>query len=119
MTAFYDDLASEAHELLAEFGESAVLIRETDGAYVPGTGRASVTRTTTDTKAVTLDYNANEVGGNVLATDTKILVSAKGITSTPVKGDRIRVGGTTYGIENVRVTKPGGTAVVIELQARA
>lgn len=118
MSDLYAELASTATELLAEFGMPVTIVRKGAPVYNADTGKSTASEAVDEGVGLELDYEHNELNNLVLSTDRKIMVAPEGITGMPKKGDRITVGTTTYGIENVKRTAPGGIVVLYEIQAR-
>lgn len=69
---------------------------------------------------VVTSYAAREVDGTlILATDTKILISVRGVDSAPTTNDRIvDAKGKDYEVVNVDELSPAGTELMWTVQAR-
>lgn len=117
MTAFdYARSKATADRLIARFGQSATLRRQTNTgtSYQP-------TITTTDYACtiVVLDYDLREIdGARVLATDKKVLLAKGSLAIEPTTADKLLIGGVAHSLIDVRPLSPAGTVVLYQLQAR-
>lgn len=119
MTFDYARARATADRLLANFGATGAIRRETPGSgpsYDPGEP------TITDhpvTLALTA-YNARQIDGTrIQAQDRKALVSASA-SVTPTTSDLlIAADGAILKIVDVKTISPAGTTVIYELQVRA
>lgn len=123
--AFYDDMASVALELIAEFGSEQTLRDITPGSYDPVSGE-----TTGDTpisqpaQLLLLDYTLQESGqqyaegSEIRQGDKKIIIAAKGLAWPPALTTRIDVGGVLWKVVNVKEANPAGTPLVYFCQGR-
>jgi hypothetical protein len=120
---FYSDLAADADELLAEFGQSIALTHIVPGAYDPSTGSVANTTTTQTGTGVAFDFGLHQsgtaftAGSMILSGDKQLLLSAVGIAA-PVPGDLATIGADVWTIASVKSTAPAGTAVLYECQLR-
>lgn len=123
--AFYDDMASVALELIAEFGSEQTLRDITPGSYDPVSGE-----TTGDTpisqpaQLLLLDYTLQESGqqyaegSEIRQGDKKIIIAAKGLAWPPALTTRIDVEGVLWQVVNVKEANPAGTPLVYFCQGR-
>lgn len=119
MSAFYDDIAAVADELLTEFGQVCTLSATTTGDYDPATGGASTTTTSQAVTAAVFDYPQRFIDGTLILTgDKRVLVSPTGLTSDPKPGDVLNAAGTDYNVVNAKGIAPAGIAVLWILQVR-
>lgn len=122
--SFYDDMASTALRLIAQFGQTITLRDVTEGGYDPVTG--SVTPGTTsdqEARAILQDYALQQSGASyaegteIRQGDKKITVAAKGLTP-PQLTTKIIAGGANWTIVNIKEINPAGTPLVYEIQGR-
>jgi hypothetical protein len=119
----YDELASDASELIAEFGAPMVMLRKGPAVYDVNTSKNVSTDIPEDAIGLELEYdNYESKDPSILASDKKILLATAGVSlakiTTPQKGDKIKVGEVVYKIERVKPFQPGGVAIYFEIQAR-
>jgi hypothetical protein len=102
--------------LLEKRGSDLTLTRRVGGTYTPATGAVSGTTTATYTiRGVFINYLQENIDGTVIrAGDRRLLVQAKGATTTPTIDDV--VDGMT--LVDVRTYAPNGTPVAWACQAR-
>lgn len=125
MAGFYDEMASVALELIAEFGQQGQIKEPVPGSYDPVTGvvtpggeRAQLGQ------IILLEYSLNESGAKhaagtqVLTGDKKILVAAKGLNWEPTIESKVIVDGATWSLINIKVSRPAGVPLVYELHGR-
>lgn len=107
---------ADADELIAEFGQSGVLRRQTTSgpAHNP-----VVTTTDYDATFAVLDYTNREVDGTrVFSTDKKVLLKAGALAVTPTLSDELVIGGVAHSLIRIDPLAPGGTVVCWTLQIR-
>ena len=115
---FYTDLASEALELITEFGASITLTRKTVGTYDPSTGAASETSADYPGVGVLIDYSQREIDGtSVRAGDQRCWIATDGMV-LPRTGDTLTIGSTVYSVVTGGHVAPAGTAAVYWAQLR-
>lgn len=118
MSAFSDELAALAQELIVEFGQVATFTRQDQGVYDPtnleGFGVADVSFE----GSVFLDtYTESEIDGSIIQkTDVKAL--AHTMTEVPKVGDVLEAGSTEYRIINVDKATTNGATCLYTLQCR-
>jgi hypothetical protein len=111
----YSGLANSAKNMIANFGAPATLRKTVNSgpAYNPTQSVLDYPCT-----VVMSAYSARETDGTlILARDRKAIVAD--LTDEPLAADTLVVTGIEYEIINVRTIKPGSTAVLWEIQARA
>lgn len=65
------------------------------------------------------DYSPMEIdGGAVLSTDARLLVAAYGLAVPIDTNDRIQIGSETFYVANSPSMRPGGIALLYDVQAR-
>lgn len=116
---FYSDLATDAHDLIKEFGQTMTLKRLTPGAYDPATGTVSNTTTTETATGVDIEYTSREIDGTIILRGDKKLIFSKTGIGTPKVDDTVTIGTVVYTLKNVQALSPGGTVVIYTCQARA
>lgn len=123
MSAFYDEMAGVALDLIAEFGLTVTLRTVTPGGYDPDTSETSDDAITEQVgQGILLDYTGQEFQENslILQGDKKLKLAAKGLTSAPSLLSKVIAGGKTYSIvPPLKEINPAGTPLLYELQARA
>jgi hypothetical protein len=120
MSFDYDEIAADADELLAEFGQSCVLTSITDGAYNPETGEAGTSMTPHPVTAAIFAYPQRYIDGSLIRTgDKRALVSAVGLTVNPKPGDTLTdAAGAVFQLIDAKAAAPAGVAVLWILQVR-
>lgn len=114
---FWDDMASTATELLAEFGAPVTIRRTTGGTYSPADDTTSGA-ITADLTAIGLvrDYRASQIDGTVIRRgDRELVLDA---TVTPTAADTVLLDGAYWSVVNVRTINPAGTPVAHFVQVR-
>jgi hypothetical protein len=111
----YAEMQAVAEELIAEFGTTGAVRRQTN------TGRGyDPTVITTDypCKLVVLEYEDAKIDGTLIKrTDKLIYLSTEGLAITPTEADKIS-SGDTFSIINIKPLSPAGLTVFYEIQAR-
>ncbi len=114
-------LTEKAARLIAKYGQSAELIRPSQGEpdgfgnYHPGP------KTNYPCTAMVATFNVNEefiAAGLMHVGDQRVLVSVDGLAITPETTDKLLIDGTILGIKSVVPHSPGGTLYFWEVQAR-
>lgn len=128
--SFYTGLRdSTAGPLIEKYGMALTLVRVTEGAYDPSTGKnaASTTASYPDCFGLIDKFTASERSNpQIRNSDIKLLLSAKGLTITPQIGDQFTMpDGTWYIPEGdgatynpVEPLAPGGIPVMYTIQLR-
>lgn len=124
MGAFDGDIAT-AQELIAEFGEDAIVRRQMPGAPDPTAPWKPVAAVPVDipVRAVFLNYNLQSsgelyVGGSLIkATDKKVLVAAASAPDITVSDQIVRASGEVWKIANLYLLDPNGQRILYTLQA--
>jgi hypothetical protein len=123
MSAFYDEMAGVALDLITEFGLPVTLRTVTPGGYDPDTGETSA-ETVTDqigqgilAEYTGLDFQANSL---IKQGDKKLKLAAKGLTSAPSLLSKVIADGKTWSIvPPLKEINPAGTPLLYELQVRS
>jgi hypothetical protein len=120
MSAFSDEMAAVATELITEFGETCTFTRNVKGSYDPTTSKAIDTSVTTFSGVCFQEeYKINEIDtANVKRGDTKVLVSPITTGETPSVGDEITFSSLSYRVINVDKTITNAETVLYTLQCR-
>lgn len=117
MSAFYDELAALAHDLIDEFGQDVELLPPppvTDpvtGAVPPGDPPGS-----TNTRGIMRTYPQNLVDETRILRSDRLLVLSHEVE--PVVSGRAKVNGENWTIEDVRTASPAGVPLVYFAQVR-
>lgn len=123
MSAFYDEMAEVALELITEFGLPVTLRTVTPGGYDPETSETAPDAIVDqDGQGILLDYTGQEFQANSLIKqgDKKLKLAAKGLTSAPSLLSKVIADGKTYTIvPPLKEINPAGTPLLYELQVRS
>jgi hypothetical protein len=116
MSAFYDEMAETAGELIGEFGQSVTLTALTSGIYNPADGSAAAAPADHTVLGVEMAYTAREIDGvRIQGGDKRLLIDG---TAQPTVGWQATYGGETYQIVTTEPVNPGGTLLCTILQLR-
>ena len=120
MTDFYTELATVAHELIAEYGAVCKLGVPSNGAYDPATGKATVSYADQNMTAAVFDFPQKYIDGTLIKVGDKcVLASTRGLTSEPAPGFRFTdANGIQQQVINVKKIAPAGANVLWVLQVR-
>lgn len=115
---FYTELAADAKELLAEFGQDVTLVTTTQGSYDVDTGTTTdSTVTQSGLKAVVTNYKQAEIDGTkILQGDCKVIIESAAtpsVNSTVTTAD-----GTVFTVIDFVKIAPSGEAVIYKLRVR-
>ncbi|PHN79901.1 hypothetical protein [Pseudomonas syringae] len=123
MSAFYDEMAVMALDLITEFGQPVTIRDIEKGAYDPskgGTGPDIVTERTA--QGILLDFTGQEFQTNTLIEvgDKKLKIAARGLSEPPTLLSKVVVQGRTWSIiPPLKEINPAGTPLLYELQVRS
>lgn len=121
MSAFYDEMAQVAQELLAEFGRDLTIVRESGEVRDPVTGKVTPGAKTEQTlKAATLPVNESTsafdmtffegIGAGAMI--RYALISVVGHTFVPTVGDKTSFDGSSWRFLGCTPLNVDGTPVV-------
>lgn len=122
MSAFYDEMADAALDLIAEFGQELILKRVTGEVYDPVTG--TTTPGITETQAVravvlpaskgTVEaFDQKFVNGTLIETNLHALkIAAKGLAWPPAPGNTVTLEGFEWTLIGATASNPAGTPLV-------
>jgi len=120
--ALADDLLLEAHAIIDELGQSAVLRRTTEGVIDANNPTKGFAKTTTDynVKIAVTEYEEDYVKFQIVEYgDKKAYLSLNGLAVTPsIHSDVIVIGSEIWEIVNVNFLSVNGIHVVAVLQLR-
>jgi hypothetical protein len=120
--ALADDLLLEAHAIIDELGQSAVLRRTTEGVIDANNPTKGFAKTITDynVKIAVTEYEEDYVKFQIVEYgDKKAYLSLSGLTVTPsIHSDVIVIGSEIWEIVNVNFLSVNGIHVVAVLQLR-
>ena len=123
MTAFYDEMAVMALEMITEFGQPVTIRAITVGEYDPDAGSASPDTTTEQTaQGILLDFTGQEFQNNSLIKqgDKKLKIAAQGLAWVPDLLNKVIIQGRTWSIvPPLKEINPAGTPILYELQVRS
>lgn len=126
MTFDYTKLAAVAETQLEKFGQAVTLSRPSgvEATYDPATGTSTpASPATYSGRGAIFGYRRRDIDGTLVQVgDQRLLLSPHQTDGTampePQTTDRVVIGSTTYTVQNVSKTAPGGTVVMYTLQLR-
>ncbi len=122
MSAFYDEMAALAVEMIEEFGQELTLKRVTEDAYDPATGE--VTPGVTETQAIKVivlpaskgtveAFDNRLVNGTLIESNIRALkIAAKGLLWPPGPGCVVEYEGQDWKMLGATPSNPACTALV-------
>jgi hypothetical protein len=122
--AFYEDLATTAVELLADFGEPCSLVRpasEDGGDYDPETseitgGNPEITFTANGVEA---QYRLADVDGTLITMADRRIYLDPALGTTPKRGDTlVLANGARLAVIESRPVRPAGILLLHDVQCR-
>lgn len=114
----YAEMAQIAAELLAEFGQDALITALGAEQYDTATQTYTAATSEYSGKAAVFAYKNREIDGHrIVAGDMKIYLER--VSTPPQVGWQIRVNGRTWRIKDVSPLSPAGFDVIYVLQAGA
>lgn len=119
MSAFSDEMAQVALDLIKEFGEDGEFNRTTQGVYDPSSGESfSETQTSFTGSIVPNNYKESEIDGTVIQRgDVRVYAHRMG-ANVPAIGDILTFSNIEYRVINVKKTKANGADCLYTLQVR-
>ena len=121
MTFDYARPAATAKRLLTRFGQVVTVKRVTPGGYDPATGAttADVTNGYSCSGAV-MNYASRDIDGTLVQRgDVRVLLAPPDAAFEPKPGDTVTLAdATVLTVINAQATKPAGSPVLYEVQAR-
>ena len=118
MSAFSDEMAAVALDLIAEFGEAVTFTVTTPGAYNPTTASTGTgTEATFTGFAVPVDYDSRDIDGEVVK-ESDIRIYVNPTATVPAVGDQVTLDGVNYRVINVRRYVINSEDVLYEMQIR-
>lgn len=116
--SFQSDMAATAHQLLTEFGVTAILIKVVAGSYDPAVGSTTNTETSYTITMYEEDASGTDVDGTqVKAGDKLAMISASG-TVQPETNDRITYQGASWQVVSSTRENANGLAVIYYVTMR-
>jgi hypothetical protein len=114
----YAGLKSTASNLIAEFGDTAVLTRANGDTFNPATGSYTGGTTLTITgKGARMMFSKSEINGETIqAADVRLMFQAG--HGEPLIDDNCLFSGIDYRVMDVRIISPAGTDIYYDLQLR-
>jgi hypothetical protein len=116
--SFYSDLADTASELIAEFGQVAIVTNLGIAIEDPLTGVANRESSTFTTVGVLLDYDYRNFGDTTQSykatsqTDKRVILKGTGVVNA---GDLITIGGFDYTANVVKTVSPASIVVIYDV----
>lgn len=124
MSAFYDEMADTAAELLDELGQTVTVTRLTAASYDTATAQVSTTPATSTVKGAETAYRKDQVNGELIQVgDKQVLIAAldtSGVQiAAPAPGDSATLAdGVVWPIKALEPINPAATAVAYLLLLR-
>ena len=118
--SFYSGLSSTSSRMIREKGKPISVTLITPGAYNPSTStKAPDIEEVTATYGVQTSFSNRDVNGtSILATDVRLLIAAGSLSRTLVPGDRVSIGGVSYGVVISKTIGPGPLDLLHIVQLR-
>jgi hypothetical protein len=115
--AFYNRLAATASRLLAKFGATVSVVRNTGGSVHPVTGVVTPGTNQTLTANGLINKFADDLidGTRILASDRVLIMDN---SFEPLQTDRPTIGGQSWTIVAIDTIKPAAVGVVYMLHVR-
>jgi hypothetical protein len=119
MSFDYTEIATDADELLTDFGAPATLKRVTAGGYDPETSTTTSPSTAEWTSVgVKLDYEQKQVDSTLIRRgDQRILLSVINMVN-PQTGDTLTIGTDVFNVIESRPLQPALVPVLFDVQVR-
>ncbi len=125
MSAFYDDMAQVAANLIAEYGQSVVLTYSQPGAYDTATGKTTAGSVSIISAiGIQRAYRAREIDGSMIQQgDNRLVLSPFDGDGQPLSGVKVNgrvemADGSTWTVVSVEPISPAGKALVFVIQLR-
>lgn len=122
MTAFYDEMAALALDMIGEFGQTVTLQDIQEGEYDPELSGTAPGLTLEQTpKGILIDFTGLEFQNSSLIVqgDKKLKIPAAGLDWPPKLQIKAVIQGKAWTVINVKEINPAGTPILYELQVRA
>jgi len=114
----YQELATTAHELITEFGQTVSIVTGVTSAYNPDTGMVTETVNSVQAKGILINYKLGAIDNSLIQQgDVKLILSPNGITDITMATQAV-VNAKSYTITNVKTNNPAGTVLSYELNLR-
>ncbi len=108
--------------LTRDNGSDATLTRPASKAYDPSTGQYTAdggTASSSDSiKVCFVNYQKDQLGGDIIRGDRRALISTDGLSSTPTNSDQITGVGDPVNIVSVQTLEQSGTVIGYICQVR-
>lgn len=116
MATFYERLNQTAQRLIAQYGKSATLVRQTQTGpdHDPTIVEAEYAVTVVQTQ-----YSLTNRSETLIQTGDRLGLIATGGEAEPQFDDKLSLGGTRYNLVDLQPLSPGETTLLWEFQARA
>lgn len=113
------NLITTARTLLADYGESITLTRESEGTYSPTDGSFSgASSSSYSADGLPTQYSKFEIDETLVKSSDIRLILEKPTSVTPAVGDKCTIGGVEYAALNVTPIRAQGTDIIYILQLR-
>ncbi|VVP63073.1 hypothetical protein PS907_00120 [Pseudomonas fluorescens] len=121
--ALYDEMATMALEMIAEFGQPVTISKTEPGEYDPDIGgEAPGVPAEQIAQGILLDFTGLEFQNNSLIKqgDKRLKIAAQGLVWVPGLLDKVVAQGRTWSIvPPLKEVNPAGTPILYELQVRS
>lgn len=117
--ALASSLKKVAAKVVTRFGGNVTMRYVSAGSYNAATGVIAETTSDAVIKGVLEDVNLREVNELIQASDKRLTVAAKDLTTAPETKDRVVIGGVVHQIIRVETNEQDNEAITHELILRA
>ena len=117
--ALADSLRKAASKVTGKLGADVTIRYVTAGTYNTTTGVIGETESDTAIKGVVQNITQREVNDLVQASDKRLIVAAKELTTAPETKDRVVISSVVHQIIEVQTIEQDNTAITYELVLRA
>lgn len=117
--SFSTNMITTARNLLADYGESITLTRESEGTYSPTDGSFSgASSSSYSADGFQEQYDKTEIDETTVQTGDIRLILEKPASVTPTIGDKCTIDGSEYAVMDVSPIRAQGTDIIYILQLR-
>lgn len=124
--SLYTELAADAEELIAEFGQQMTFSRTVHGDYDPSAGGSSQTTVTWTGNVVvqpasqgTIEsFDVRVVDGTLIESNLRSLLISAAMERAPEPGDKVAFEGSTWTLLGATPLNPSGTPLIYTATAR-
>lgn len=120
MSFNYGKIATLADSILADYGQSVIIISRSGGEYDPSTGEVLYATETTQTgRGLLMDYGQKMIDGSMIQLgDKQLFLSVVGITAPKIGDIIVAADAKARTITQIKDYNPAGTSVMLECNLR-